>query len=109
MEKWSEVINFSDGSSDAWHTNVERRPDGSVMVGFDVGTGGSATTLYLGDGATGAFDKMKNVTADGRPGERPHFAFSDGRDVVTWFRRQGGKPQHIYVRSRQERRLGSGS
>ena len=30
------------------------------------------------------------------------FAFSDGRDVVTWFHKQGGKPQHIYVRSRQE-------
>ena len=31
---------LSDGVQDAWHTNVERRPDGSVLAGYDIGMGG---------------------------------------------------------------------
>ena len=39
-QNWSEPIPLSDGTEDAWHTNVERRPDGTVLAGYDIGTGG---------------------------------------------------------------------
>lgn len=97
---WSEKASFTDGKQDAWHTNVERRPDGSVLAGFDVGTGGSETALYVADGRDGAFSPMENLTLDGKPGERPHFAFGgDGVDHVTWFHKEAGHPLHVYVRS----------
>jgi hypothetical protein len=98
--KWSEIYDFSDGSQDAWHTNVERRPDGSVLAGWDIGSGGSATTLYVAEGRAGQFSKPENLTATGKPGERPHFAFGkDGVDHVTWFHKEGGQPIAVYVRS----------
>ena len=85
---------------DSWHTNVERRPDGSVLAGFDIGVGGSETTLYLADGRNGVFSAVENITKNGKPGERPHFAFgADGRDHVTWFHKENHRPIHIYVRS----------
>jgi len=97
---WKEPVAFSDGSADAWHSNVERRPDGSVLVGYDVGRGGSPTTLYLVDGRDGVFSEPENFTATSYPGERPHFAFGeDGQDHVTWFHKERGFPVHIYVRS----------
>lgn len=97
---WGEITALSDGTEDAWHTNVERRPDGSVLAGFDIGTGGGETTLYLAEGRDGAFGPLEDITATGSPGERPHFAFSpDGTDHVTWFHKVSGSPQHIYVRS----------
>lgn len=97
---WGAITALSDGTEDAWHTNVERRPDGSVLAGFDIGTGGSETTLYLAEGRDGAFGPLENLSASGSPGERPHFAFSpDGTDHVTWFHKVSGSPQHIYVRS----------
>ncbi len=98
---WSEPVAWTEGKADAWHTNVERRPDGSMLAGFDVGQGGTATTLYLSEGRDGAFGGLEDMTASGgRPGERPHFAFgADGVDHVTWFHKNAGKPQHIYVRS----------
>lgn len=98
--KWSEINDFSDGSQDAWHTNVERRPDGSVLAGWDIGSGGSATTLYVAEGRDGQFSKPENLTATGKPGERPHFAFGkDGVDHVTWFHKEGGQPIAVYVRA----------
>ena len=99
--EWSKVQSFSDGSSDAWHTNVERRPDGSVVAGFDIGTGGAATTLYFVEGSEGKFGELQNITQNGEPGERPHFAFADNVDYVTWFHKEAGQPKHIYVRSHQ--------
>jgi hypothetical protein len=97
---WSAPADFSDGSADAWHTNVERRPDGSMLAGFDIGTGGSETTLYVSEGRDGRFGPLEDLSATGKPGERPHFAFgSDGRDHVTWFHKEAGKPVHVYVRS----------
>ena len=42
---WSDIGVLSDGIKDAWHTNVERRPDGSVLAGYDIGMGGGETTL----------------------------------------------------------------
>ena len=97
---WGDTTAFSDGLADAWHTNVERRPDGSVLVGYDVGRGGSATTLFLVEGRDGSFSKPENFSATSYPGERPHFAFgADGRDHVTWFHKEKGFPVHIYVRS----------
>lgn len=97
---WSDIQDFSDGSADAWHTNVERRPDGSVLAGWDVGTGGAETTLYVADGRDGKFGPADNITATSHPGERVHFAFGkDGVDHLTWFHKEQGKPTHIYTRS----------
>ena len=97
---WSEVIPLSSGEEDAWHTNVERRPDGSVLAGFDIGTGGGATTHYLIEGRNGELGELENITENGKPGERPHFAFApDGTDHVTWFHKESGQPKYIYVRS----------
>jgi len=85
---------------DAWHSNVERRPDGSMLFGFDVGQGGSETTLYLVEGRDGAWGQPEDISATSHPGERPHFAFgADGVDHVTWFHKERGSPIHIYVRS----------
>jgi hypothetical protein len=98
--EWSSTGYFTDGRQDAWHTNVERRPDGSVLAGYDVGTGGGSTTLFLVDGRNGSFGKPENMTMQGKPGERPHFAFeADGTDHVAWFHKERGQPRHIYVRS----------
>ena len=102
---WTALTAFSDGSADAWHTNVERRPDGSVLVGYDIGTGGSETTLYVLEGRNGTWGTPENLTATGEPGERPHFAFGaakgaePGPDHVTWFHKLGGKPVKVLVRS----------
>jgi hypothetical protein len=98
--EWTDLTPLTDGTEDAWHTNVERRPDGSVLAGFDIGTGGTETTLYVVDGRDGAFSEPENLSASGPRGERPHFAFApDGTDHVAWFHKVGGKPVHIYVRS----------
>ena len=108
---WSSIRFLSDGKEDAWHTNVEARPDGSVLGGFDVGTGGAATTLYLVDGKNGRFSAPENVTIRFKPGERPHFAFyeQDGRitDYVTWFHKERGQPKHIYVMSGRPKQWGN--
>jgi hypothetical protein len=96
---WSDAVAFTDGSEDAWHTNVERRPDGSVLAGWDVGNGGSETTLYVAEGKDGRFSAPENLTATSHPGERPHFAFAPGKDWVAWFHKQGGVPLHVYVRA----------
>ena len=106
--KWSDINRFSDGSADAWHTNVERRPDGSVVAGFDIGTGGAATTLYFVEGKDGQFGELENITAHGKPGERPHFAFAKNLDYVTWFHKEAGQPKYIYVRT-HDRKSGNWS
>ena len=97
---WTDPVAFSDGRADTWHTNVERRPDGSVLAAFDVGPGGSETTLYLVQGRAGRFGAVENFSEDNHPGERAHFAFDPaGTDHVTWFHKIAGKPLHVYVRS----------
>jgi hypothetical protein len=95
---WSEPVAFTDGRQDAWHTNVEARPDGSVLAAYDVGPGGSETTLFLVDGRDGTWSAPENLSASSHPGERANFAFLGGTDWVTWFRRSGGVPRHVYVR-----------
>lgn len=106
--KWSPIQAFSEGKNDAWHTNVERRPDGSVLAGYDIGTGGTETTLYVVDGRDGSFSKPENISANGKPGERPHFAFAkDGTDYITWFHKERGIPKYIYVRSGRPGNWGS--
>jgi hypothetical protein len=98
--RWSEIHPFSNGATDAWHANVERRPDGSVLAGWDEGDGGSATTLFLADGRDGRFSDPEDITATGAPGERPHFAFDpDGTDHVAWFHKERGSPVAVYTRS----------
>jgi gamma-glutamyl hercynylcysteine S-oxide synthase len=97
---WSEPRDFSDGTQDAWHTNVERRPDGSVLAGWDIGEGGSPTTLFVAEGRGGSFSEPENLTATGEAGERPHFAFApDGEDHVTWFEKRDGRPLAVYTRA----------
>jgi len=97
---WGEVGTFTDGKVDAWHTNVERRPDGSMLAGWDVGMGGAETTVYVTEGREGKWTTPENISASSKPGERVHFAFGpDGQDHLTWFHKTAGRPQHIYVRS----------
>ena len=51
--RWSEVRSFNDGRQDAWHFNVERRPDGSVLGGYDIGVGGTDhVTFFRKDGTS---------------------------------------------------------
>ncbi|NOY25877.1 MAG: exo-alpha-sialidase [Oligoflexia bacterium] len=95
---WAPRHAFTDGTQDAWHTNVERRPDGSVLAGWDVGVGGTATTLFVADGRDGEFSTPENITALSHPGERVHFAFGDdGVDHLTWFHKKAGLPRAVYV------------
>ncbi len=98
---WAEPAPFTDGTADAWHTNVERRPDGSVLAAYDVGVGGGETRLFVVDGRGGRFSAPEDLSAaPGRPGERAHFAFgADGVDHVTWFHKRSGAPRAVYVRS----------
>ena len=51
---WDDIGQFTDGEQDAWHTNVERRPDGSMLAGWDVGQGGAETQLMWSMAATDA-------------------------------------------------------
>jgi len=97
---WGPIGTFTDGTVDAWHTNVERRPDGSVLAGWDVGLGGSETTVYVVEGREGRWTEPENISASSYAGERVHFAFGrDGTDHLTWFHKVAGRPVHIYVRS----------
>lgn len=97
---WSPAEAWSDGTADAWHTNVQARPDGSVLAGYDLGTGGGETLTYVVDGRSGGFSAPENVTATSHPGERVHFGFSpDGADWLTWFHKVSALPLHVYVRS----------
>jgi hypothetical protein len=105
---WSPIAALTDSALDAWHTNVERRPDGSVLAGWDAGVGGGETTLFLADGRDGAFGVPENMAATGPTGERPHFAFApDGRDHVVWFHKVAGRPIHIYERAGHPNAWGS--
>ena len=97
--EWSSTTEFSDGSADAWHSNVERRPDGTVLAGYDVGNGGGETTLFTVNGANGKFESPENMSASSHPGERPNFAFAPNVDWITWFHKVAGVPVHVYVRS----------
>ncbi len=97
--RWSAPEAFSDGRSDAWHTNVQARPDGSVLAGYDLGNGGSETTTYVVDGRDGRFGPPEDVSATSRPGERVHFAFHPGGgDWLAWFHKVRGLPLHVYAR-----------
>ncbi len=97
---WSETRPLTDGKVDAWHTNVERRPDGTMLAGWDVGMGGSETQVYVAEVRGGGLGKPENISASSHPGERVHFAFGpDGRDHLAWFHKERSRPVHIYTRS----------
>lgn len=98
---WGPPVALTDGSEDAWHTNVERRPDGSVLAGWDVGTGGAETRLFVVEGRDGRFGTPEALSEPpGKPGERVHFAFGpDGTDHLTWFHKVQGRPIEVAVRS----------
>ena len=53
------------------------------------------------EGREGKFGELQNITQNGEPGERPHFAFAKNVDYVTWFHKESGQPKHIYVRTHQ--------
>jgi hypothetical protein len=95
---WTEQVALSDGSEDAWHTNVERRPDGSMLAGWDIGTGGAETRLHVVEGRDGTWGTIEDISASSRPGERPHFAFGE-QDHIAWFHKEHGQPTSVYVRS----------
>lgn len=96
---WSEDHTWTDGAADTWHANVQARPDGSVLAGYDVGSGGSETTVYVVNGKDGSFSAPENISLTSHPGERVHFGFGpDGNDWLTWFHKVGGLPRHVYVR-----------
>jgi len=98
--QWGPTGDFTDGREDAWHTNVERRPDGSMLAGWDVGTGGAETQLFVVEGRDGKWTQPENISSDSKPGERVHFAFgNDGQDHLTWFHKVAGRPTHVYTRS----------
>jgi hypothetical protein len=98
--EWGPIGAFTDGTIDAWHTNVERRPDGSMLAGWDVGLGGAETTVFVTEGREGQWTQPENISASSKAGERVHFAFgTDGVDHLTWFHKVAGKPVHIYTRS----------
>ena len=109
---WTEPVAMSNGNADSWHTNVERRSDGSVLVGFDIGLGGSETTLYVAEGREGKLSALEDVTASGTAGERPHFASwrptedADWTDHMAYFHKVAGSPVHVYVRTGGPQRWG---
>lgn len=98
---WGPAVALTDGVEDAWHTNVERRPDGSVLAGWDVGTGGGETRLFVAEGRNGGFSTPEDLSVPpGQPGERIHFAFGpDGVDHLAWFQKEAGRPVRVCVRS----------
>jgi hypothetical protein len=97
---WSAITPLTDGLVDAWHTNVERRPGGSMLAGWDVGMGGSETQIYVAELNAGSWAEPENISASSQPGERVHFAFgADGVDHLTWFHKERSRPVHIYTRS----------
>ena len=97
---WSEPEPFTDGSADAWHSNVERRPDGSYWSDGMSGLAAAKRRCSLRTVGTVGSAPGNLSAGAGRPGERAHFAFgADGTDHVTWFHKQAGSPRHIYVRS----------
>ncbi len=96
---WSKEQAWTDGTQDAWHTNVQAAPDGSVIAGYDVGVGGSETTTFVVAGRDGRFDAPENLRATSQPGERVHFGFGGGNPVwLAWFHKREQRPLHVYVR-----------
>ena len=98
---WGPAVALTDGTEDAWHTNAERRPDGSILAGWDVGTGGGETRLFVAEARDGRFSTPEDLSVPpGQPGERIHFAFGpDGTDHLTWFHKVAGRPLGVSVRS----------
>lgn len=92
------------GRREAWHTNVERRLDGSVLAGWDLGQGGMDNQVLLTVGRAGAWRDPLDASAGRAWGERPHFAFAapgvadDGTHAI-WFERPRDQPRHIWYRS----------
>ena len=96
---WSAEQSWTDGTQDAWHTNVQAGPDGTVIAGYDVGVGGSETTTFVVAGCNGRFDAPENLRATSEPGERVHFGFGGGNPVwLAWFHKVEQRPLHVYVR-----------
>lgn len=83
---------------EAWHTNVERRPDGSVLAGWDLGPGGGQNQVVQSVGRRGTWEAPEDVSAGQFWGERPHFAFLGASSFVAWFHRVDDQPLRIYAR-----------
>ena len=83
---------------EAWHTNVERAPDGSVLAGWDLGPGGGQNQVLLSAGRAGVWEAPTDASAGQFWGERPHFAFQGARALAAWFHRINDQPLAVYAR-----------
>lgn len=100
---WTEAaplpVPATDAGREAWHTNVERRPDGSVLAGWDLGPGGGENQVLLSVGRDGAWEAPIDASEGQAWGERPHFAFApDGAIHAIWFHRVMDHPLDIWLR-----------
>ncbi|MDP6931875.1 MAG: sialidase family protein, partial [Myxococcota bacterium] len=96
---WGEVRTLDETGQEAWHTNVERRTDGSVLAGWDLGQGGMENRVLVRRGSAGGWGPLVDLSEGRWWGERPHFAFAeDGTDHVTWFHRTMDQPLRVYTR-----------
>lgn len=84
---------------EAWHTNVERRPDGSVLAGWDLGPGGGENQVLVSVGRDGRWEPALDLSAGRAWGERPHFAFEpEGGAHAIWFHRVLDRPLRVWWR-----------
>ncbi len=83
---------------EAWHTNVERRPDGGVVAGWDLGPGGGQNQVLFSAGRGGVWEAPTDASAGQFWGERPHFAFLGASVFSAWFHRVDDQPLRVYVR-----------
>ncbi len=103
-ERWEEVQPLAgpaggDPNRESWHTNVERRPDGSVLAGWDLGPGGGENQVVAAIGQDGRWEPTQDLSAGRAWGERPHFAFTArGEPWVLWFHRVLDRPLAIWAR-----------
>ncbi len=95
---WSSPEVISDGKADAWHSNIDPRGDGSVILGYDVGNGGSETVVYVAIGRGGKFEAPEDISTSSFRGERVHFSNDGKLDWLTWFRKVNTYPLHVYAR-----------
>lgn len=83
---------------EAWHTNVERRPDGAVLAGWDLGPGGGQNQVLFSVGRDGSWEAPIDASAGQFWGERPHFAFLGETLFSAWFHRVDDQPLRVYER-----------
>lgn len=100
--RWEEAAPLlsADDGREAWHTNVERRPQGDVVAGWDLGPGGGENQVLLATGRDGRWEPPVDASASRAWGERPHFAFAGLTGLIhaVWFHRIQDRPLHVWHR-----------